>query len=109
MILSAMANTKSAKKNIRASLRKKAHNLGWKSKVKSAAKAIKDSIHTKASVETLVQKLQLLQKAADKAAKNKAIHKNKANRLKSRYAQKISALFAKASGAKKPKSRAISK
>ena len=38
------------------------------------------------------EEVSLLQKTLDKAAKNKIIHKNKANRLKSKYAKRISAL-----------------
>ena len=88
-----MANTDSAKKNIRASLRKKAHNLMWKRSVKDLVKSLKDGIKAKKPVEELNKALTALQKAADKAVKEKVIHKNKSNRLKSLYARKISALL----------------
>ncbi len=93
IILSVMANTMSAKKNIRSSARKKAHNQMWKNRVKDSAKNIKDDLAKKITTNDLVKKLQLLRKAVDKAAKNKVIHKNRANRLKSKYARKISALL----------------
>jgi small subunit ribosomal protein S20 len=89
-----MANTASAKKNIRSSARKKAHNTMWKKAVREIVKSIKAEIATKsAKIEDLTKKLHALQKAADKAVKEKVIHKNKSNRLKSIYARKISALF----------------
>lgn len=95
-----MANTKSAKKNIRSSARKKAHNQMWKNRVKDSAKDIRDDLSKKLATDALIKKLQLLQKAADKASKNKVIHKNRANRLKSKYARKISALLSSAKGSK---------
>jgi hypothetical protein len=54
---------------------------------------LESSIKTeKADTDILNKKLSVLQKALDKASKNSVIHKNKANRLKSRYANKIAAL-----------------
>jgi len=97
-----MPNTKSAKKNIRSSARKRSHNYMWEKRFKNAIKAITKSITAQESKEVVMEKLKALQKALDKAAKEKVIHKNKANRVKSRYALKISALF---SGEAKPKSK----
>jgi len=103
-----MANTASAKKNIRSSARKKSHNLMWKKKVKDIVKSLKDGLTAKnGKVEELSQKLHDLQKAADKAVKEKVIHKNRSNRLKSLYARKISALLSAKTGktaTKQPKS-----
>ena len=97
-----MPNTKSAKKNIRSSAKKRAHNYMWEKRFKNAVKAITKSINAQESKEVVSEKLRALQKALDKAAKEKVIHKNKANRVKSRYALKIAALF---SGEAKPKSK----
>jgi small subunit ribosomal protein S20 len=88
-----MANTMSAKKNIRASGRKKDHNQTWKRKIREIVKSLKNDLHDKAESSVLLSGLQQLQKAVDKASKNKVIHKNKANRLKSMYARKTSALL----------------
>lgn len=89
-----MANTDSAKKQIRSSSRKASHNLTWEKKVKSLAKSLREDIANKtAKKEDLTAKLVSLQKAVDKAAKEQVLHKNRANRLKSRYALKISAKF----------------
>ena len=86
-----MANTQSAKKAIRSSARKKSHNAMWEKKIKNALKVLKEGIATRnAKIEDLNKQLSVLQKALDKAAKEKVIHVNKANRLKSMYAHKIS-------------------
>jgi len=88
-----MPNTKSAKKAYRASLRKRQQNNFWRNKVSKAIKDLELNIKTdKADTDILNKKLSVLQKALDKAAKNSVIHKNKANRLKSRYANRITAL-----------------
>jgi len=87
-----VANTQSAKKAIRGSERKRQHNLFWKRRISSAEKTVsrlaKDD---KADVKLINEALSVLHKVLDKAAKEKVIHKNKANRLKSRYAKKASA------------------
>jgi small subunit ribosomal protein S20 len=87
-----MPNTKSAKKAVRSSGKKRAHNVFWKTKYKASVKGVKESLTSPNGAEVLKDKLQSMQKILDKAAKEKVIHKNKANRLKSRYARKISAI-----------------
>jgi small subunit ribosomal protein S20 len=101
-----VANTQSAKKAIRSSERKRQHNLFWKRRINTATKNIKRLLKEgKADGKLLEENLVVLQKVVDKAAKEKVIHKNKANRLKSRYTKKVSAHGTKAkttkSGAKK--------
>ncbi|NMB91748.1 30S ribosomal protein S20 [candidate division WWE3 bacterium] len=90
-----MANTKSAKKNIRASLKKRSHNNMWEKRFKNAIKSLSRSIKEKEEEGVVKEKLKVLQKVLDKASKEKVIHKNKANRVKSKYALKVSALFSK--------------
>ena len=81
-----MPNTMSSKKALRQSRRKRSHNLFWKNRVKIVVKDLKDSLQTKgATLDILKEKESLLQKYLDKAAKEKVIAKNKANRLKSKY------------------------
>jgi small subunit ribosomal protein S20 len=102
-----MANTMSAKKQIRQSAKKKANNLFWKRKIKSISKTLQETIETKhGNNDILVKEQSNLQKALDKAAKNQVIHKNKANRLKSRYARKIAAQSQKP---KEPVEKAVAK
>jgi ribosomal protein S20 len=105
-----MANTMSAKKNIRSSLRKKDHNQSWKRTIRELVKSIKEGISSKSAPADLNNKLHALQKAVDKASKNKVIHKNKANRLKSMYARKTSAFLSTSStGERKAAKKAKSK
>jgi small subunit ribosomal protein S20 len=89
-----MANTKSSKKAVRSSKRKRSHNLFWEKAVKNNVKTLKASLEHKKDVKELNTELVALQKSLDKAAKEKVIHKNKANRVKSRYAKRIAALQA---------------
>jgi small subunit ribosomal protein S20 len=96
---SLMPNIKSAKKALRSSLRKRQYNNFWKNRIKQAEKSLSDKIETKdTGIDILNAGLTALQKALDKAAKNNVIHKNKANRIKSGYAKKITAQFEKLSG-----------
>ena len=90
-----MANTKSAKKNIRSSARKKKHNDMWEKRYKNVKKSLSESISAKEDFKVISEKFILLQKYLDKAVKEKVIHKNKSNRVKSNYARKISALVPK--------------
>lgn len=98
-----MANTKSAKKAVRGSNKKRIHNLGWKKRVKSAIRNFTDLVKAAATSQDLTKSLSLAQKALDKAAKENVIHKNKANRLKSKLAVKLNS-NAKPTAAKSSKS-----
>jgi len=87
-----MPNIKSAKKALRQSIKKRQHNLYWKRQIKTAVKSLKQNLENDPKNTDILKKEEVgLQKVLDKAAKNKVIHKNKANRLKSRFAKKISA------------------
>jgi len=86
-----VANTKSAKKQIRNSYRKWLHNRYAKGKMRAALKQVRQAI----VAGDAVQAQSLMPAAAsqlDKAAKKNIIHKNKAARLKSRLMQKINAI-----------------
>jgi len=88
-----MPNIKSAKKAVRSSSRKRQFNNFWKNRVKGSIKNLDKVLKTgKVDTDILNKELSVLQKALDKATKNNVMHKNKANRLKSRYANKIAAL-----------------
>ena len=91
-----MANTASAAKRARQTLTRTAHNRSIQTGLKNHAKrfrvavvpaagAAADKDVTRKSYEALVSEL-------DKAAKRGVIHKNVANRRKSRLARKIAAL-----------------
>ncbi len=83
-----MPHTHSAKKELRKSIKRRAQNQKRTNLIKSLRKEIKKLISEKKikEAEALLPKLY---KAADKAFKVHAIHKNKANRIKSRTARLI--------------------
>ena len=85
-----MPNTKSAEKALRQSKTKKATNLFWKGKIRSVSKNL-EAMAKAGSVDNaaITKELSMLQKTLDKAAKSHVIHKNKADRLKSRFASKF--------------------
>lgn len=85
-----MPNTMSAKKAVRSSARKRENNLTWKKRIKNVTKDLDKALSGKDASVDVKKTLSLLQKILDKAAKEKAIHRNKANRVKSKYATKIS-------------------
>ncbi len=86
-----MANTKSVQKRARQSEKRAQHNRGVKTRVKSARRAVADSIEA-GDKAAATEKLSALASAADLAAKTGVIHKNSASRLKGLYAKRIAAL-----------------
>ncbi len=86
-----MANTRSAAKNARQSIRRTLQNksvlTGLKSRRKKVAAAF--AARDKAAAAGEVKAMASL---ADRAAKKGQIHKNKANRLKSRLNRQLAAL-----------------
>ena len=74
-----MPITKSAKKALRQSFRKREQNLVWKEKLKKAVKT--------ATLEKSPASLSQAYKIIDKSAKAGLIKKNKAARMKSRLAK----------------------
>jgi len=82
-----MANTKSAKKANRSSLRKRQYNLNTKNKLKTAFKLLRKSIII-GGVETQ-SALSNAYSALDKAVKSNFVPKNRADRKKSRLAKLI--------------------
>ncbi|MCX7956407.1 MAG: 30S ribosomal protein S20 [Endomicrobia bacterium] len=81
----------SALKELRKSLRRRAQNLTLKNKIKETKKLFLAAINKK-NKEEAQNILKQFYKIVDKAAKIYYIHKNKAARLKSELAKKMSAL-----------------
>ena len=79
-----MANTKSAAKRARQTPKRTARNRTVLTTLKGKAKAVKSTPGDKTLAQTLVSEL-------DKAVKRGVIHKNAANRRKSRLAKKMAA------------------
>ena len=86
-----MPNTKSAKKALRKSLRRRERNLMFKNWARKVIKRIKKA----ESVEEAQRLLPIAYKALDKMAIRNIIHKNKAARLKSKLARVVNEMAAK--------------
>lgn len=84
-----MPITKSAKKALRQSLRRKVQNIKRKSKFRVLVKEFKKLVAEK-SFDKARNLFPQVQKALDKAAKTNTIKKKKASRLKSRLAAALS-------------------
>ena len=84
-----MANTKSAAKRARQTLRRTKANRRVRNTVKRTLKAGRAAVQAGEAKTT--EKLRIAVSALDKAAKTGRIHKNKANRQKSRLAKALAA------------------
>jgi small subunit ribosomal protein S20 len=86
-----MANTKSAAKRARQTIRRTAVNRRVKNRVKVAVKRAKEALTAgdKTKASEIVLKTQAV---LDKAAKTGQIHKNKAARHKSQFSLKLATL-----------------
>lgn len=87
-----MPITKSAKKALRQSKRKHAHNVRRKTKFRVLVKEFRKAIEIK-NFDKAKQILPSVYKALDKAAKGKTIKKNTSNRVKSRLTRLINKNF----------------
>lgn len=81
---------KSAKKRVKTANKAAVRNSKTKRTLKTALKNFQAAL--KSGDKTVVKKHSELQSNIDKAAKKNIIHKNKANRLKQRAAQKAKAV-----------------
>lgn len=81
-----MPITTSAKKALRQSVRRRARNIKRKNAYKAAVKAVA-ALLASGKKDEAGRALSALYKAADKAAKGRAIQKNTARRIKSRFAK----------------------
>ena len=86
-----MANTRSAAKSARQTVRRTLQNKSVLTSLKSQTKKVRSAFAAKdkAAAATAVKELASF---ADKAAKTGQIHKNKANRQKSRLNRQLAAL-----------------
>jgi small subunit ribosomal protein S20 len=89
-----MANTKSAKKDLRRSEKRRVQNQSVRTALKTYVKKARVSIAA-GDPATMVESLRAAEKALDKAVQNGVIHKNQAARRKSRIAKAIAAAQAK--------------
>lgn len=82
-----MANTKSAIKRVKINEKKRAHNTSIKSAMRTAIKKFENAVEV--NDENAVQLFRVAVKHLDKAASKGIIHKNTANRQKSRLSRKL--------------------
>lgn len=80
--------TKSTKKALRQSLRKRVHNLFYKKKIKALFKEMRSLVLQK-NIEEAKKLLPSIYKILDKASKENVIKKNTADRKKSRITKLI--------------------
>jgi small subunit ribosomal protein S20 len=90
-----MANTRSAAKQARASLRRRAHNHAIKSRLHTLEKKFLAAVRAQNNTEAATA-YRAVVSALDKAAKTKVIHRNVASRKKSRLAARLKTLPAAA-------------
>jgi small subunit ribosomal protein S20 len=88
-----MANTRSAAKQARASLRRQAHNKAIKSRLHTLEKKFMSAVAEKKGTEA-AQALQALSSSLDKAAKVQVVHPNLASRKKSRLSARLKSIAA---------------
>lgn len=88
-----MPNIKSAIKRVKVSEKRRQRNSSQKSALRTAVKAFETTVATN-NVESAKEALILASKKLDKAASKGLIHKNAANRKKSRLAKKLNAMNA---------------
>ena len=89
-----MPNTKTAKKNLRKSTRRREKNLAKKDAVRQIIRQYKKCL-TDGNTEEARANLPKIYKALDKAAKAKLFKQNKSGRLKSRLSSQLNQLMAK--------------
>ena len=87
-----MPITKSAKKALRQSIKRKKRNLQNKRKIKDLTKEVKSLVSEK-EIEKAKKLLPSLYKALDKAAKKGVIKKNTVSRKKSRITKFLQSAF----------------
>ncbi|PIR43177.1 30S ribosomal protein S20 [candidate division WWE3 bacterium CG10_big_fil_rev_8_21_14_0_10_32_10] len=83
-----MANTKSAKKQIRKIKSKTSVNRYWKVSIKDSVKKLNEAIEKK-DKKGIMDLLGKSKSLIDKSAQRNVIHKNKARRMKSNLQQKV--------------------
>ena len=94
-----MAHSLSAKKRIRQSIKRRAHNRARKEQIKDSVKAFAAAV-TAGTFDKAETALREVAKRLDKVAAKGTIHKNTAARKRSRLAKRLNA--ARAAAANKP-------
>ncbi len=85
-----MPNTRSAKKRVRQDERLHLRNKGRRSAAKTGVRAVRNALKT-GDLEAAQTAFRRASALLDRAAQKRVIHRNKANRLKSRLQKKLNA------------------
>ena len=88
-----MANTKSAQKRMRSTVKKTERNRSEKTRVRTALKSVK-TLAAEGKKDEAATALKNAASVLDKAAKHGVIHKNTASRHKSKLAQAVNSAAA---------------
>src|SRR5947209_5971606 len=108
IITARMANTQSAKKRVRASLRKRDRNRSTRSAVKTlVSRARRPALPEAASLTS--EEVRRAISALDKAAEKGVLHANNASRRKARLMSALAKLAPAAAAAPKPAAKASAK
>src|SRR5438445_7004139 len=108
IITARMANTQSAKKRVRASLRKRDRNRSTRSAVKTlVSRARRPALPEAASLTS--EEVRRAISALDKAAEKGVLHANNASRRKARLMSALAKMAPAAAAAPKPASKASAK
>jgi small subunit ribosomal protein S20 len=86
-----MANIKSARKRARQAVVRRGHNLGLRTTVRSAIKNVKKAVAA-GNKDAAAKALQASQRAIDRVVAKGVMHRNAANRHKSRLAHAVKAM-----------------
>jgi small subunit ribosomal protein S20 len=91
-----MPNIKSAIKRVKVSEKRRLRNASQRSALRTAVKAFETTVATAQTADFAKEALIHASKKLDQAASKGLIHKNAANRKKSRLAKRLNALSAQA-------------
>jgi small subunit ribosomal protein S20 len=86
-----MANIKSARKRARQAVKRRDHNMGLRTRVRSAIKDVKKAVAT-GNKEAALQSLRETQGVIDRIVAKGILHRNAGDRHKSRLAQAVKGL-----------------
>ncbi|MBM7558703.1 30S ribosomal protein S20 [Marinitoga litoralis] len=84
-----MPNVKSAKKRVRQTAKRRLRNKSYKTRVKNSVKKVLAAIEAKEEKEVVNELLSSAFSVIDKAAKKGVIHRNNADRKKSKLTKRV--------------------
>ena len=89
-----MANIKSAEKRARQTIKRRAHNMALRSKLRTAIKSVTNAVDA-GNKDEAAANLKVASPIIDSMVNKQIVHRNKAARHKSRLAAQVKALSAR--------------